>query len=149
MNLMLGFFFFVCLISSACVTNARDLPVDVLNSFFEYSREQKYDEASQLWGKSKDTEIKVINKSGENNFRMDLSYSKEIFDLQYKIVDYKEFRKTEDKTVLCLSIVDKNKRELMFRSDLELIENKWKITSLKDAREDAMAVINNDCITLK
>ena len=149
MNLTLGFFFFVCLIFSACATNARDLPVDVLNSFFEYSREQKYDEAGQLWGKSKQTEIKVINKSGESNFRMDLSYSREIFDYQYKIVDHKEFRKTEDETVLCLSIVDKNNRELLFRSELELIENKWKITSLKDAREDVLAVINNDCGTLK
>ena len=135
---------------SIFVVGGKTAPIDVVRKYFELSRNQKIEEASQLWGNAPvnaDDPV-LTQKDNKENFRFDVSYSKEIFESKYEILDFREFPKSEDSTALCLSLQTKGQRKLIFRVELSYVGAAWKITSLKDAREDIFAVIHNDCNTV-
>ena len=152
MKLILGCLLAICILTIGIfVFGKNDTPVEVTSKYFELSRIQKFEEASNLWSKDKiiksdNSEISV--KSNAKEFRFDISYSKEIFEYQYEILDFREFSKSDDSTVLCLSIKNQNQRKTIFRVELSQYGGSWKINNMKDASEDALAVIHNDCSTI-
>ncbi len=140
---------FICLISIGIFVIAKNRsPIETVRTYFDLSKKQQIEEASLLWGDvvpEADTP-KIITKNGAEKFRFDISYSKDIYNYDYEILNYKEFPKSEDSTVLCLSLKAKKDRKLVFRVELSLASRIWKINSMQDAREDALAIINKDCM---
>ena len=154
MKIFIGCLLVVCVLSvSIFIFGKSDTPIEVVRKYFELSRNQKFEEASALWSKdnaleSRKSEITVKSVTANaEKFRYDISYAEEIYRSKYEIVDYREFIKSENTIVLCLSL-KQDQRKLIFR--VELLQNKgyWKIINMKDASEDALAVINNDCNTV-
>ena len=153
MKVIIGFLLAICLLSFGIfVFGKNDVPIDVVRKYFDFSKNQNIEKASKFWSedrimKSDQSETKL--QSNTNEFRFDVSYSKEIFEYQYKILDFKELPKAEDSTVLCLLIQNQNQRKTIFRVELSKYNGIWKINNMKDASEDALAVIHNDCSTVK
>ena len=140
----------VCAVSITLFLNLKsDLPIEVTRKYFDLSREQKISEASLLWSETKIVEgdsPKLIVKDVKEKYRYDISFSKDIYNYDYEILNYKEFPKSEDSTVLCLSLSAKKDRKLVFRVELSFVNRIWKINRMEDAREDILAIINKDCM---
>jgi hypothetical protein len=139
----------ICFISIGIFVLAKNSsPIDIVRNYFELSKKQQIEEASLLWSDvvPKSDAPKTVTKNGVEKFRFEISYSEDIYNYDYEILNYKEFPKSEDSTVVCLSLNAKKDRKLVFRVELSLVNHIWKINSMKDAREDALAVINKDCM---
>ena len=150
MKILVGCLLFACIMSGVVFIGSKTKPIDVVRKYFELSKNQQIEEAGHLWSNdnSVKTEEPAVISNGGEKYRFDISYSKEISESQYEILDFKEFPKSDNSTVLCLSLQSKGQRKLVFRVELSSINRTWKINNMQNANEDVLAVIHKDCNTV-